>query len=90
MEETVDAFAAAFRTVGFELCENGKPEPGIEKIAIYALSGKPKHAARQLEDGSWTSKCGRGEDISHTLDGLEGAEYGEPIAFLSRPRSVNP
>ena len=30
-------------------------EPGFEKIALYAdNSGKPTHAARQLDNGRWT------------------------------------
>lgn len=51
-------------------------------------NGRPAHAARQLADGSWTSKCGRSEDIRHTLEGLAGDVYGEPTIFLSRPRSL--
>jgi len=40
---------------------------------------EPTHMARQLADGSWTSKCGGNEDITHfTLDALEsyGPRYG--------------
>lgn len=49
--------------------------------------------ARQLPDGTWTSKCGRNEDITHfTLDALEsygpphGAldEYGCPVLYMRR------
>lgn len=49
--------------------------------------------ARQLPDGSWTSKCGGNEDIAHfTLDALEsyglahGArdEYGCPVLYMRR------
>jgi hypothetical protein len=36
---------------------------------------EPKHMARQLANGLWTSKCGQSEDITHfTLDALES--YG--------------
>ncbi len=45
----------------------------FEKIAIYVdTDGVPTHAARQLPDGSWTSKLGDWEDIQHqTLEALE-------------------
>ena len=55
---------------------------------------EPTHMARQLRDGSWTSKCGGNEDITHfTLDALEsygwrygaGDEYGRPIIYMKRP-----
>jgi hypothetical protein len=48
-EETLDAFAAAFATIGYVLCAGPEREAGFEKIAVYALaSGAPTHAARQL------------------------------------------
>jgi len=70
--ETLDAFQAVFTSLGYEPCSDGKLEPGFEKVAFYARDGKPKHAARQLPDGFWTSKLGPAIDITHTLDGLEG------------------
>lgn len=50
---------------------------------------EPTHMARQLRDGTWTSKCGPGEDITHfTLDALESygspAKYGCPVLFMRR------
>ena len=42
-------------------------EPGFEKVALYALGGVPKHAARQLSSGRWSSKLGDLEDVEHTL-----------------------
>lgn len=72
---------------GYAPCENGGFEPGFEKIAIFA--GKDRevtHAARQLRDGTWTSKLGDWEDINHReLGGLSGNLYGEPTKFLKRP-----
>ena len=58
---------------------------GSKKIAIYQSGGLPTHAARQLPDGQWTSKLGRNIDISHTLPGLEGPEYGQVAVFMRRP-----
>ena len=59
-------------------------------MAIYALQGKPTHAARQLGDGRWTSKLGKEVDITHTLVGLEGPVYGQVAAYLRRPLGEAP
>ena len=84
---TLDAFVAAYGSCGYSVCSNGDLEPGTEKIAIYAtIAGTPKHAARQLTNGNWTSKCGSTEDIEHTLDGVSGVVYGTPAVFMSRTR----
>lgn len=54
---------------------------------------EPTHMARQLPDGTWSSKLGPNEDITHfTLDALEsygrahGArdEYGCDVLYLKR------
>jgi hypothetical protein len=85
-EYTLEAYMAAFGTLGYMQCENGKLENGYEKIAIYVGGGCPKHAARQKESGRWTSKLGRWEDIEHELDGLAGGDYGDVSIFMRRPR----
>jgi hypothetical protein len=40
-------------------------EPGFLKVALYGTGLTYTHAARQLADGKWTSKLGKGEDIEH-------------------------
>jgi hypothetical protein len=56
----MSAFIQAYKSLGYELCDNSELEAGFEKIAIYATSdGEPTHAARQLSVGLWTSKLGR-------------------------------
>ncbi len=85
-EETIDAFIRAYQTLGFASCDDATLEPGSEKVAIYALAGKPIHAARQLSNGRWTSKLGNCEDIEHTLDGLTGSTYGSVVQIMRRPR----
>ncbi|MBX9627146.1 MAG: hypothetical protein K2X82_25310 [Gemmataceae bacterium] len=85
-EETVEAFVAAFATVGFEPCPDRSVDQGYEKVAIYTLDGIPTHAARQLPDGRWTSKLGKSFDIDHDLDTLDGPVYGSPALFLRRTR----
>jgi hypothetical protein len=82
--ESLDAFYRAFESIGYSRCDGGDLEPGFEKVAFYALAGQPKHAARQLPDGSWTSKLGMHIDITHTLRGLEGPAYGQVNSFMKR------
>lgn len=86
-EVTIAAFVAAFATIGYRPCSSGAVEDGLEKVAIYAdRNNRPTHAARQLPDGTWTSKLGKLHDIEHaTLRGVEGEDYGAAVLFLSRP-----
>jgi hypothetical protein len=84
-EYSKQAYIEAFRTAGFEVCDDASPESGMEKIAIYTLVGEPKHAARRLPNGNWTSKLGDFEDIQHTtLDCLSGPLYGMPNTYMKR------
>ena len=86
-EVTVEAFAKAYETLGFSVCEHGDIEPALEKLAIYVASdNRPKHIARQLPNGSWTSKLGMLEDIEHELEGLNGDLYGTVQKFMARHR----
>jgi hypothetical protein len=81
------AFKEAYRTLGFEVCQSKELEEGYEKVAIFSNQyGKPTHAARQIESGKWTSKCGSAEDIVHELKGLEGDQYGSVACIMKRPR----
>jgi hypothetical protein len=87
--ESIDSFVEAFRTLGYEPCDSGLFETGFEKVAIYCISGVPKHMARQLSSGRWTSKLGPQWDICHhTLNGLTGAIYGIPAQIMKRPGRV--
>lgn len=87
-QPTVAAFSEAFRRLGYEICQDASFETGVEKVAIFAhIDGRPTHAARQLDDGTWTSKLGQGVDIRHIeLDHVSGALYGNPVLFLQRRR----
>jgi hypothetical protein len=83
---TLEAFRAAFATLGYESGTGEEVEVGFEKIAIFADAlGIPTHAARQLPDGLWTSKLGKGEDIEHALHDLEGDLYGTVVLVMKRP-----
>jgi hypothetical protein len=90
-EETVDAFIRAYGLHGYLPCSDGALEVGFEKVTIYAkridFDLVPTHAARQLENGHWTSKLGNCEDIEHAaVNDLIGPSYGAPVAFLRRLR----
>lgn len=87
LEESLAAFVQAYRTLGYETCDNAELEAGFEKVAIYAHANRlPTHAAKQLPSGLWSSKIGRGEDIEHnTLESLAGRLYGDVAQILKRP-----
>ncbi len=83
----MEAVTAAGESLGYKECEHADFEPGFEKLAIYAVGDQPRHAARQLPGGKWTSKLGQGIDIEHTLEGLESELYGWVVKVMRRPRS---
>lgn len=85
---TRKSFVNAFSTLGYVECENPDLEDDFEKIVLYELDGSPTHAARQTEDGRWTSKLGGLQDISHSLEALNGDKYGAPVAFLKRAKNT--
>lgn len=84
---SLSALIAAFRTIGYEPCADGRPEGGFEKVALYERDAKWTHAARQLPDGTWTSKLGSSVDIMHKTPELVSDTYGEVTCFMRRPIS---
>lgn len=83
--DTIDAFIAALQTLGYLPCLSDQPEQGFEKVALYGMEGRVRHAARQLLNGKWTSKLGSSIDIEHSLDGVVGHQYGRVMIILKRP-----
>ena len=81
----MDAFRDAFGTLDYVVCDDDQLEPGYEKIALFALAGVPKHAAKQLPTGRWISKLGPSEDIEHGLHDLTGMVYGAVVLLMKRP-----
>jgi hypothetical protein len=76
----------------YAIHKSHRPMPIPQSLPDF-IDWEPTHMARQLKDGSWTSKCGRNEDITHfTLDALEsygplyGAmdEYGCNVLYMKR------
>lgn len=86
---TLESFIEAFGTRGYTTCADGNLEQDFEKIVIYLNEKKePTHAAKQLEDGKWSSKIGENEDICHTTpDVLNGELYGKPFQYMKRPKT---
>lgn len=89
-EYSVQAYIAAYQTLGFRRCPSAIPEVGFEKIAIFTKGGVPQHAARLLGTGEWTSKMGQDQDISHALDGLNGSVYGDHSVYMKRRITTAP
>ena len=87
-EVSLSAFIAAYESIGYAVCDDGKVESAFEKIAIYTKENRPTHAARQLPSGKWTSKLGTYIDIEHaSLNDVSGNSYGTVSCFLKRQRS---
>lgn len=85
---TMKAFKDAYSVEGYEECDDGSLEDGYEKIAFFGHEphGVPRHAARQLPSGKWTSKMGDDHDIEHASVGDVGGQmYGHPQVFMRRP-----
>lgn len=89
-DDNMASWIKVFEIHAFRVCEHGELEPGLEKIAIYADENQvPTHVARQLNDGTWTSKLGPYEDIEHrSLRALESYAYGNVAVFMKRAVSV--
>jgi hypothetical protein len=73
------------------VCDTEVLEAGFEKIALFAdAQGNPRHGARQLATGLWTSKLGKAEDIEHQLHDLEGTAYGSVVLVMKRQAPAPP
>ena len=58
----------------------------MEKIALFVLYGRVKHAARQVGPDKWASKLGDAEDIHHKLNAVAGGDYGDVCVYMERER----
>ena len=84
-DETLSSFIRLFQLFNYERCSNGEFEEGFTKIAIYTdIHKKPTHAARQLENGWWTSKLGQSIDICHSIHSMSDGFYGNVEVFMKR------
>lgn len=91
---SLEALVSAFHALGYSPCENSGLEPDSEKVVIYVDdNGLWSHAAKQCDDGQWTSKLGSLEDIIHrTPEALTGPDpaYGSVACFMSRKKKGPP
>jgi hypothetical protein len=89
-EYTVATYRRVYARQGYRPCANDNTEEGYGKIAIFVNeAGVPTHVARQKEDGSWTSKLGKGPLIRHaTLHGIEGDAYGTVGVIMRRRKKA--
>ena len=87
---SLEALTTAFEQLGYAVCSSDAPESGYEKVALYAdKDGLWTDAAKQCEDGQWTSKLGNLEDIFHrTPQAVSGPDpaYGQVACFMRRKR----
>ena len=84
-EDTLEGWIDAFVQLGFQRAALGDVRADASVVAIYAdPEGLPTHVARRMPGGSWSSKLGEYEDITHELSALEGEFYGSVAVFLSR------
>jgi hypothetical protein len=84
-DPTQQEFVFTFRALGFRPTTSRAVEAGRIKVAFYERNGAIQHAARQLPNGVWTSKCGPNVDIEHDLEQLEGTCYGRVSVVMFKP-----
>lgn len=78
--DTLGGWMQAFEALGFSPCDNADVQIGQEKIAIFAHpEGAPRHVARQLASGKWTSKIGTME-ASNTISAAWSATVTETLS----------
>ena len=83
----IQSLVEAFKTKGYEICNNECLEEGYMKVALYwnPENNQWTHAARQHRDGTWTSKMGIMNDIQHGPPKvLESAAYGKVFCIMKR------
>ena len=88
--DSLENYVKTFGILGYKEETDASFEAGFKKVALYTdADGLTSHAARQLENGLWTSKLGEAEDIEHdTPEALEGEAYGKVKIILKRPRKT--
>ena len=86
-EGQIGDFLTVFESEGYQRCEHGEPEDGLDKADIFLNDwGAMKHIAFQPRGADhWLSKLGEWYDIKHEkVDAVGGSLYGWPDIYLSR------
>ena len=87
MDCNIENFIKAFELKGYELCHHGNHEENYRKIALFVKQNTTEctHASRELSNGYWTSKLGKGVDIQHKDPyNLESDTYGVLYCFMRK------
>ncbi len=90
LADSIDAFVTALNLLGYVQCDDASLDLALDKIALYAIDGRVKHASRQMPNGRWRSKMGKAADIEHELEAVEGPLYGQVAAILERVVNETP
>lgn len=77
------SFVKALETVHFERCQDGNPEEGFEKIALFHKGGVFKHASL-VSSPRWKSKLGELEDLEHPSSAMDKSVYGNIHCYMKR------
>lgn len=80
-DTSLQNFIEAYSTLGYERCQDATLEVGFKKVALYIDdSNQVTHAARQLDNGDWTSKLGKLYDIKHSFVEIwQDIAYGDQV-----------
>ncbi len=76
-----------FEYHGYIECNSSKREEGYRKVALFfnEQTNEWTHAARELNNGCWTSKLGTFNDIQHsTPETIENDDYGKVYCFMKK------
>jgi hypothetical protein len=86
-QETINSFIKLFESIGYIQTDNDNLDIEFEIIAIYGDSfSNPTHAARQLQNGFWTSKLGQHFDVTHTIFSMSDGSYGNVLVYMKRQK----
>lgn len=83
----IESLRRMFEMIGYVVCDKEEPEPGFDKVALYVDNeGYWTRAAKQEDNGEWSSKLGGGFDITHrTAHCFGGADgYGNAVYFMKK------
>lgn len=82
---SIESLQEAFTGLGYQESDQGDDEDGFQRVALYEVQGKMRHATVQAPNGRWRSKMGRGPVIEHRDPAsLSRGPYGNPTVFMRR------
>ena len=91
LDNRMESLKEIFTGLGYEQCDDGIPEDGYQKVALYEIQGRFQHASIQMASGAWRSKMGKGPVIEHlNPESLSGGMYGSPTTYMRRALNTTP